>query len=409
MLRVPGRRIAATTVALLCALIAVGAAVLTIVATQDGFPRPSALVKLSTSDGLAPSARAADPDFVLVTPQAHYDGVYYYAIARDPLLLGHEHERIDQAAYRYGHPMYGWLATVLGVGQARTVPAALMLLSLLGIGAAAWSASRLSVAFGRTPWGGLLVAASPGLLYAASVSTTECVGAALLGLAVLAWVRGRIAVAGALMVLLCLTKEQYVTVPLGLAIWEYVARRRHGAWPADLWRRGLAIAAGPAVLALWYVYVRAQLGSWPSTYEDGNLGAPFAGWADTFRRAHDLAGGSFDQSQIGVTATPLLVAVAVLLVAATVKAVRVRTPLEPILLGMVAITACMGWRTLLYPHELVRNPAIALLVAVGVLLSGPWTDVRRGEPERRPDDGETPRDGEGSGQTAAATGSAASG
>src|SRR6478735_2406729 len=181
------RTLTATTIAVLCALIAAGVAFLTVVSTQGGIPEASALVKLADTDGLAATARATDPDFVLVNPQQHYDGVYYYAIARDPLLLGDEHTKIDQGAYRYGHPMYGWAARVVSLGNDRLVPAALLILSLLGIGFAAWATSRLSVMFGRTPWGGLLIAASPGLLYAASVSTTECFAAGLIALTLLAW------------------------------------------------------------------------------------------------------------------------------------------------------------------------------------------------------------------------------
>src|SRR6478609_1872273 len=364
------RRLTDATVALLCAVIAIGAAALTIVAAQDGVPKPSALIKLATSDALAPDARLTDPAFVLVKPEAHYDGVYYYAIARDPLLRGDAHTKIDQAAYRYGHPMVGWMARAVSLGDDRWIPSALLLLSLAGIGVAGWATSRLSVAFGRTPWGGLLIAASPGLLYAASVSTTECVAAALLTLTLLAWVRGRVLTAAVLIVLLCLTKEQYVTVPLGFALWEVVKYWRSRAWPADILERALALAIGPVMLAGWYLYVRAQLGQFPSNYEDGNFGLPFVGWVDTFSKAKALADGGFDQSQIGTTATPLLVALAVVLIAAAVRASRMRTPMDPVLLGMVAITACMGWRTLLYPHELVRNPAIVLLVALAVLLGG---------------------------------------
>src|SRR6478609_1468757 len=245
------RRLTDATVALLCAVIAIGAAALTIVAAQDGVPKPSALIKLATSDALAPDARLTDPSFVLVKPEAHYDGVYYYAIARDPLLSGDEHTKIDQAAYRYGHPMVGWMARVVSLGNDRWIPAALLLLSLAGMGVAGWAGSRLSVAFGRTPWGGLLVAASPGLLYAASVSTTECVAAALLALTLLAWLRNRILLAAILLVALCLTKEQYVTVPLGLAVWEYVRVRRGAARRDDVFDRVAALAVGPAVLSFW--------------------------------------------------------------------------------------------------------------------------------------------------------------
>ena len=128
------------------------------------------------------------------------------------------------------------------------------------------------------------------------------------------------------------------------------------------------------MLGLWAVYMHAKLDAWPSSGAEGNIGAPFVGWADTFRRAHDLAGGGFTESQIGVTATPMLVALAVVLVAAAARAVRLRSPLDPILFGMVAITACLGWRTLLYPHELVRNPAVVLLLALAVLLAGTWRE-----------------------------------
>ena len=157
-------------------------------------------------------------------------------------------------------------------------------------------------------------------------------------------------------------------MPIGLALWELAVWRRTGTRPPDAATRAGALAAGPLVLAAWYGYVHAQLGAWPATYEDGNLGAPLVGWAEAFDRATVLASGTFEQSQIGVTATPLLIAIAVILIAAAVKAVRLRTPLDGVVLGMVAIAASMGWRTLLYPHELVRNPAVVLLVAISSLL-----------------------------------------
>src|SRR5690349_10630422 len=124
-------RMTAGVVAILCALVAVAAAALTVVAVQDGRPDPTALVNLATTDALADDAVATDPDFVLVTTDQHYDGVYYYAIARDPLLLGDEHTKIDQPAYRYGHPFFGWAARAMSLGDDRAVPGAMLLLSLI--------------------------------------------------------------------------------------------------------------------------------------------------------------------------------------------------------------------------------------------------------------------------------------
>jgi len=129
-----------------------------------------------------------------------------------------------------------------------------------------------------------------------------------------------------------------------------------------------ALAAGPAALAAWVVYLHATFGQWPSTGTAGNVAAPLMGWRDTFRQARGLAVGSFDQSQIGTVVTPVLVATALVCVAAAVRALRLRAPIDGITLGLVAVLACLGPTTLLYPHEMVRNPAVTLLVAVGALL-----------------------------------------
>ncbi|HWC36169.1 MAG TPA: hypothetical protein VG650_15285 [Mycobacteriales bacterium] len=338
-------------------------------ASQDGSLHPSALVHLAQSDQLAPLAVHADPHFHLVTPVEHYDGVYYYAIARDPFLTGTAHKLIDQPAYRYGHPLNGWLAGLLSFGQARAVPLALLLLSLIGLGVAGWAASRLAVHLGCTPWGGLLIAASPGLLFAAASDTTEPVGAALVALSLLAWVRGRFAVAAALITLACLDKEQYITVPLGLVVWELVQWRRTHTSPERLPVKLLAVAIGPVVLADWYVYVHGRIGTWPFHYQSGNLGAPFVGWRDAFRISHALAGGSFEQSQIGSVTPAVLTATATLIIVGVVAARRIVTVIDAPAIGMAIITSMQGWRTLVYPHEIFRTPAIAVLLATAVLLT----------------------------------------
>lgn len=367
-------------VGLACAAVAVLAALAATFAAQDGRYDPSALVKMSREEPLAALARATDPEFTFVNPVEHYDGVYYYAMARDPLLRGPEHTLIDQAAYRYGHPMYGWLARVAVLGQDRLVPEGLLAVTLVAAAVAGFAVSRLAVRYGRTPWGGLLVATSPGLLYAATVSTTEWLGVALMAVAFLLWERRALLPLGAVLVLLCLTKEQFVTVPLGLAVWALVERRRRGAWPVPPLPAAAALAAGPLALAAWYGYVQARLGMIPATYEPGNIGAPGVGWRVAFQRAAELSAGSFDQSQIGAITPPVLVAVAVLVLAASVAAVRLRTPLDGVLLGQAAITSAMGWLTLTYPHELVRTPATVVLLAIAVLLTRPGAGPARTPP-----------------------------
>jgi hypothetical protein len=48
-------------------------------------------------------------------------------IAVDPLALASVHRYFDKLAYRYGHPLYGWLGWLLSAGQAAAVPVALSL------------------------------------------------------------------------------------------------------------------------------------------------------------------------------------------------------------------------------------------------------------------------------------------
>jgi hypothetical protein len=357
--------------ALGCGAVSATAGLAAMIASQDGSLHPSALVHISSQEPLAALARSSDPHFHFVTPVQHYDGAYYYAMARDPFLRGQAHTLIDQPAYRYGHPLHGWLAGLLSFGQAREVPLALLLLSLIGLAVGGWTASRLAVYFGRTPWGGLIFAVSPGLLFAATVSTTETLGAALVALTFLAWVRGRFGWATVLVVALCLDKEQFITVPIGLAVWELVSAWRGRGRPDEAAVKAAAVVLGPVVLTGWYVYVHSQLHQWPWSYQSGNLGRPFVGWKTTFRLAHVLAGGSFDQSEIGSVTTPMLVAVAVIILVAVVAALPVRTVLDAPLLLTAVITSLQGWRTLLYPHELVRTPAVALLLAVAVLTTRP--------------------------------------
>jgi len=329
------------------------------------------LVHIAQADTLAALALRSDPHFHLVTSVQHYDGAYYYAIARDPLLNGAAHHLIDQPAYRYGHPLHGWLAYLLSLGRPAAIPLALMVLSLLGLAVAGWAVSRLATGYGRSPWGGLLIAASPGLLFAATMDTTETVGAALIALAFLAWSRQRYAVSGLLLVMACFDKEQYITVPLGLIVWEAVSSRRSRRMPDALTTKLVAVVSGPVLLSGWYAYVHSRVGTWPFQYESGNLGAPLRGWWDTFGLAHDLSRGTFEQSQIGSVTPSILMAIAAIILMGAFAARRILRPFDATAIGLAVITSMQGWRTLLYPHETFRLSSIAVLLALAVLFTRP--------------------------------------
>lgn len=352
----------------MCAAIAVavsGVAVLASLSVQEW--RLSALVRMSGAEPMAELARTTDPDFAFVHPQAHYDGVYFYAIARDPLARGEEHERIDAAAYRYGHAGYGLLAWLASGGQARLVPAALLLVSLAGMAVAGYAASMLARALGWSAWAGLVVAFSPGAIYAVTADTSEPVALASSALALLAWTKRRWGTAAIALVAACLIKEPLVLLPAGLAIWEAIEWIR-GRRASDLRARLLALAAGPVALGLWAAYLRDRFGTWPFSHPTNEfLVAPFTGWVDTFRRAARLATGPFESMQIGNASVALLAVVGAALLLGMVLALRLRSPFAPIVLLYALLIFCLNWLGLLYPKDLIRETTVPLALLPALL------------------------------------------
>src|ERR1051326_2468641 len=118
----PAKPMRPRAIALACAaaaLVVCGLAALSEISQQGGI---TSLVHMSASEPMAAVARRTDPSFRFVDPQAHYDGVYFYAMARDPLARGPEHLLLDRPAYRYGHIGYAWLVWLASFGRASAVP-----------------------------------------------------------------------------------------------------------------------------------------------------------------------------------------------------------------------------------------------------------------------------------------------
>jgi FtsH-binding integral membrane protein len=131
-------------------------------------------------------------------------------------------------------------------------------------------------------------------------------------------------------------------------------------------------------LAAWLVYAHAQFGTWPTPDDPGNLSVPPLGWIESFRVAYGSQNaGSLVDQQIGSTAPPYLIALAVLLLAALWAARKVRSPLDTILILQVILMASLGWRTLAFPHEMYRIPSLAILAALAVLLLAGGSAVSR--------------------------------
>lgn len=340
---------------------------------------PSALVRMGDTEPMSTLARRVQPDFKFVHPDAHYDGVYFYAVALDPLAQGEAHTLIDKAAYRYGHAGYGWMAALVSFGNAGAVPAALMLLAIAGMAVATWATSLLCAHFGWTAWGGLGVALNPGLIYATTAVCSEPVGAAFLTLGLLYWLRERRIAGAVLLGVACFIKEPFVLAPAGLILWEAVAlsRARVGLDAARLQRVGL-LCIGPGLYALWYLYLRSTFGLWPFQDTHGFFMFPFVGWIQTIRDASLMATGTFFESQIGAASGPLLAAFGGLVVVGMVLAARLRTPVDPVYLLIGLLMSTLGPLGMLYAKDMIRETALPLLL-MPVVIAG-WRATSASEP-----------------------------
>lgn len=365
-----------TRVALACAaiaLVACGMGVYFTLSVQGD--RSSALVRMQPDEPMARLARQIDPGFAF-NPQGHYDGVYAYAIALDPTAHGVAHTLIDYPEYRYGRAGLGWLAWLLSFGQGSGVPRALMLIGLLGAAGGAFFASAVSTQLGWSAWGGLVVALNPGVIYGATSDTSEPLQALLMGAGLFLWFRRKLIPAALVFVFLCLVKEQYAMVPLGLALWEVVKSRRNTAEP-DIAKRIALLVCAPIPLAVWWVYLHGIFGKWPFD-QPWLVAAPVLGWLDTMHRAASMGVATALETQIGTASLPLLIAVGLSFVLAAILALRLRTPLDCIFLGLVVIASVLSWWQLLFPKEMIRILASQVALVPAVLAGA--RQMRRARP-----------------------------
>lgn len=350
--------------ALVCGLITVAAVVLNQWASRWPELRLSHLLHVADTDPLAGLIRTIDPDFRFVSGVEHYDGVYYYAIAVDPFATGEAHQLIDMAAYRYGSPLWGWLAGLFSGGHAPLLPVVFWLMTLASVFAAAYLLSRLVSWNGGSPWWGLAVAASPGMLYSSFTVLTEPLQVVLICATLLWWRRGERGspwVLALLVVATCLLKQQLVLVALALLLDSVVKMLRGRPFR---WGRTVAVLAGPAAYVGWITIVRQQFTGEQLIYDAGSIGWPFVGWLETFQMASYIRGADPYAMQIGTTAASGMIATGVILLIGTVAGLRRLDALGLLVTLQTGLVFCLGWLTLLHPHELYRIPAVPVVMAL---------------------------------------------
>lgn len=347
--------------------------------------KPSGLVRMAREEPIAQLALANDEDFRFVDIGAHYDGVYFYAIALDPYAQGEAHTLIDNSPYRYGHAGYGWLARIASLGQASAIPTALLLLGLAGLCLASAGTSLLATELGLTGWLGLAVAFNPGLLYSLTALTSETVAAAFLVFGLLLWTQGKHGLAGLLLVGLCFIKEPWNVVPVGLGLWEII-RWFQTKDTRETTRRLAILAIGPILFICWFVYLKSTYGEWPTQGTEGFFSFPLSGWIESIWQASRAATGDYFNSQIGAVSAPMLAATGAALLFGLVKAVRPRAAIDIpfVLITLVAFT--LRPLGLLFPKDQIREVSLQLLllpIVLGVHMT--WSRAHGRDGERSAD------------------------
>ena len=95
----------------------------------------------------------------------------------------------------------------------------------------------------------------------------------------------------------------------------------------------------------------------PQRQGDFNLDAPFTGWVGTVQKAQAmvLEGGG----QIGMPAVALLTSLGGLLILGLVRAVRIRSLVDPLFILLAIVALCTNFNVLLFPKDLIRMVALA--------------------------------------------------
>ena len=224
-----------------------------------------------------------------IRPGTGYDGQFYFRLGLGPLDWGRQAfgirldslGRLDRVAY----PTVAW---ALSAGQASLLPWTLVLANLTAFGALAGLCAALAEEAGRHPLWGLLVAGFWGFLWALGRDLTELTEAVFVVAGLLALRRRRPLLAGAMLALAALAREEAMAVVGALVLaraWQAAARRRRprghppasigGRWPDAAW------AVPSAAFIGWQLALRVGTGSFPVRASgNDNSGIPLVGVAD---------------------------------------------------------------------------------------------------------------------------------
>jgi hypothetical protein len=168
---------------------------------------------------------AVDPPIHVIEDSWGYDGQFFWRLAVDPLqweLGRHHHGVIFDSAYRPSRPGYPVVAWALSGGHAPWAATALVATNVLAFGVVAGLGALIAQRAGKLPITGLLVATTPGLVFALARDLSDVVALAGVVAGIVALQRRRYGWATAAWVGAVATREQALVVIAGYGLWRLV-------------------------------------------------------------------------------------------------------------------------------------------------------------------------------------------
>lgn len=203
------------------------------------------------------------PTGAVIDTKTGYDGQYFWALARDPLLLHHSTiASFTGAGFRLQRIAYPALAAGLALGHESALPWTLLALNVFIVLAITLAFSTYARRRGWSGWWGLAVGLLPGLQFATMGDMSDALAvAAMLG-GLMAWQDERRWVAGALLGLAALAREPMMlavaAVALDAAVRWHSQRDQPGSLRRTVRTAWPTVALPTCLYVAWQVYVHAR-------------------------------------------------------------------------------------------------------------------------------------------------------
>ncbi|MFN8041666.1 MAG: hypothetical protein U0Q07_20790 [Acidimicrobiales bacterium] len=275
--------------------------VASLLAQADG--RVDSFVKFGAEGSNAElAARVLGQPVVHPTVESH-DGVRFWVLARDPLLLDPSGTAaaLDFPAYRGQRILYPWLVQPWRLGGEWSLLWGMVVTNLLVVAGGTYATARLAADRRASPWVGLVFALDPAVQLSVMYDLADALATACVVTFVLLVRRRRWGWAAAAATAAVLAKDTSLLPVLAVALFGAGIARRERA----------ALAVPPLlVVGAWTLYQRSRLG-WGTSNVSGNLvPVPFAGWLDAARYGWAV-NGAYDDALVGFVVLALAVVVVV--------------------------------------------------------------------------------------------------